>query len=111
MCYSLRHSQKAHAGTEAADGAPASEPGNLRPRLAGAIAAVLVGGLALAAFVSPQAPPPEVTAKKSAVAPAVPFELKTLDVVTISSAQRALPADDDVPTSVGKSTGDCHHGL
>jgi hypothetical protein len=111
MCYMVRHTR---AATEIGDSVPGSEPGRLRPRLVGAVAAMLFGGLALAAFVSPSRTQPVSNVSAPAAQLPLASAANTSGVVPVSVEQRSLPADDDVPSSSNlaqSGVGPCdHHG-
>jgi hypothetical protein len=81
---------------------------------AGALGAALVGGLALAALVTP-APVPQEASAQPPVASAVPVVLKTERVPTAASgAGPSLGVDDGVPGSTDlkkAALGGCHHDL
>ena len=109
MCYLVRQN-----ATEAEHGALSPPPGSerMRSRWAGAAAATLIGGLALAGLFSPAPTAP----------PSVPEQLAAAPVATRTGAvserlvieQTALPAGDDVPTAPDATRagiGGCHHGL
>ena len=108
MCHLVRE-PKAFAG-EGGDASIPPKPQGLRPRWAAAIAAVFVGGVALAAWVSPPSPT-SVPAFKPTVAraPATSFA----PTPTATDVERGtLPADDGVPNTAGiKASGDCNHEL
>jgi hypothetical protein len=100
MCYGIR-ALPAEPGRESSS-QPASGFDRLRPRLAGAAAAVLVAGFATAALLTPS-PRPAAAVEK---VPAVP--------VTPGIEQTSLGVDDGVPTAmneVKRGSGECHHGL
>ena len=112
MCYLVRHHQ---AG--AAEGSSAPQPPSLdrvRPRWIGAVAAALIGGLALAAIVAPSSTSAPVRDRESA-APA-PITSSAAVVVPVAAVVEpgSAPVDDGVPTpsDVAKAgMGECHHGL
>lgn len=111
MCHLVRNPQ-AFAGEEAGASVP-PRPHSLRPRWAGAIAAVFLGGVALAAWVAPPSatstlPSPEV---KPAVA-AAPATSFVATPTAIDVEHGVLPVDDDVPTAGAKApVGECNHSL
>ena len=103
MCYGMR-AEPAEPGREGAS-QPSSGLERLRPRLAGAAAAVLVAGFAVAALVTP-APTQVAVRAVPRAAPVAP----TAPVVEQSSVGQ----DDGVPTALNETKragGDCHHGL
>lgn len=109
MCYLVRERQAGMAEPGGATVPPSID--RLRPRWAGAIAAALIGGVAVAALVAPSTPPLS-TVKDSARAPLVSSApaVPTATVVEQGSA----PVDDGVPTSsdvVKAGLGHCDHGL
>lgn len=111
MCHLVRNPQ-AFAGEDAGASVP-PRPQGLRPRWAGAIAAVFLGGFALAAWVAPPSatstpPSPEV---KPAVA-AAPVTSFVAMPTAVDVEHGMLPVDDDVPTAGAQSaSGGCHHAL
>lgn len=112
MCHLVRDASAAGEPGGATQPAP---PLRVPPRWAGALGAALVGGLALAALVTP-APVPQEAAAQPPKAAVVPVVLKTEAIPTAASgAGPALGADDGVPTSpdVRKAAGlgGCHHDL
>ena len=102
MCYGIRAMQ-AEPGREDAS-QPSSGMDRLRPRLLGAVAAVLVAGFAAAALLTPS-PQPSTTVEK----------LPAATVPTVGAIEQTTPGlDDGVPTALNemkRSTGECHHGL
>ena len=107
MCHLVRE-PKAFAGEGAGDSVP-PRPQGLRPRWAGALAAVFLGGVAVAALVAPPSttPAPDVKPTVAAV-PATSF----VATPTATDVERGtLPADDGVPDTAMKAGGDCHHAL
>ena len=109
MCYLIREQQ---AGAEERGGATLPPSLRLRPRWAGAAAAALIGGLAVAALVAPSPTSPLLSTKDSAPAP-----ITSTAVVVPTSAvvrQGSAPVDDGVPSAsdvVKVGMGECHHGL
>jgi len=103
MCYLIREQR---AGAALAD--DTAVPQNLdrmRPRWAGAVAAALIGGLAVAAIVAPPSVSPLSSVKDSS-AVAVPTEA--------AFRQSSTPVDDGVPTApdtVKAGMGHCSHEL
>lgn len=101
MCYGIRALQ-AEPGRDGSS-QPASGTDRLRPRLAGALAAVLVAGFATAALLTPSPRPAAVVEK----VPSVP--------VAPVVEQTSLGVDDGVPTALNEvkrsGAGECHHGL
>ena len=116
MCYLVRHHQ---AG--AAEGASAPQtPGvdRVRPRWAGAVAAALIGGLAVAAIVAPS-PTSQMSAPlrdRESTAPAPITSSAAASVPMAAAVETGSPSQDDgVPSTssdVAKAgMGQCHHGL
>ena len=109
MCYGIRAMQ-AEPGREDAS-QPSSGLERLRPRVAGAVAAVLVAGFALAALVEKPAPPRATIEKPAATVPAAEKAAVPVNGVV---EQTSLGVDDGVPTALNETKrmgGDCHHGL
>ena len=109
MCYGI-HAMQAEPGREGAS-QPSSGLERLRPRVVGAVAAVLVAGFAAAALLE-SPPPPRVSIEK----PAVPAPAATMAAIPANGVveQTSLGVDDGVPTALNESrshSGDCHHGL
>ena len=110
MCYMIRQTQSEpeRAGTTL----PPSLD-RLRARWIGAVAAALIGGLAVAALVAPASSPPLVNATQPAVL--APIAVRTPAVpATGVVEQTSLPVDDGVPSTsdVAKAgLGHCEHGL
>ena len=109
MCYGIR-AEQAEPGREGAS-QPSSGLERLRPRVAGAVAAVLVAGFAVAALIETPAPPRVVIEK-----PAVPVPAAEKAAVPVKGVveQTSVGVDDGVPTALNetrRSGGDCHHGL
>ena len=105
MCYLIRDKQ---VRAEHGSASPAEAPRQLRPRWLGAGVAALVGGLALAALVTPA---PLTPPRPSSAA--VPMTA-TLGAPPASPVveQRTSSMDDGVPTAtrdVVKAGGDCDH--
>ena len=110
MCYLVREQQA--GATEGRDATLPPSLGRLRPRWAGAIAAALIGGLAVAALVAPPSTPPLVNTQHSAPAPLASTAV-TVPVTPVVD-KGSLPVDDGVPSAsdvVKAGMGDCHHGL
>jgi hypothetical protein len=112
MCHLVR---EASAAGDARSATQATPPLRVPPRWAGALGAALVGGLALAALVTP-APVPQEASVQPPAAAVVPVVLKTEAVPTATSGAGPSPGvDDGVPTSpdVRKAAGlgGCHHEL
>lgn len=111
MCYLVREKQAGAAELGGATLPPSLE--RLRPRLIGAVAAALLGGLAVAAIVaSPTASPP-LSAKHSA-APAPLAATAVAVPMTAVGGQGSLPMDDGVPSAsdvVKAGLGHCEHDL
>lgn len=112
MCYLARH-QQAMPGK--GDAAAPTETGSLRPRWAGMGAAVLVAGLASAAFLVPPVPPVSadeaqgvVATVASAVAPA------TVPAQGVEQVRITATLDDGTatPTEAARSVGGaCAHDM
>lgn len=112
MCHLVR---EASAAGEAGGATQPAAPLRVPPRWAGALGAVLVGGLALAALVVPAPVPQEARAQPPAAA-IVPVVLKTESTPTAASgAGPSLGVDDGVPGSPNMTkaagVGGCHHDL
>ena len=112
MCYLVRHHQ-ARAG----EGGSARQPPSLdriRPRWAGAVAAALIGGLAVAAIIAPSSTSSPTLRDKESVAPAVASTAGAAVPMAAVVDMGSAPADDGVPNTseVAKAgMGQCHHGL
>ena len=111
MCYMIRQTQ-----SEPERGGTTLPPSfdRLRARWVGAVAAALIGGLALAALVAPASSPPRVNAKQPEVL--APIAVRTPAVpVTGVVEQTSVSVDDGVPSTtsdVAKAgLGHCEHGL
>lgn len=111
MCYLYRE-QQAEAAVRGGATLPPSLD-RLRPRWVGAVAAALIGGLAVAAMVASPSASPLLNAKDSA-APA-PLAARTVAVPTTGAVeQSSLPVDDGVPGApdmVKAGMGHCDHSL
>lgn len=106
MCYLVREPFEDRAG----DSAPASVPPRLRTRWAAGLAVALVGGLAVAALVTPSPTQPE----RIVSHPAAPIAQRAGTLPAGGGTQGTLPADDDVPTAPAQASyasGHCHHDL
>jgi hypothetical protein len=107
MCYGIR-AEQAEPGREGAS-LPSSGLDRMRPRVAGAVAALLVAGFAMAALVAPS---PTMKTEQPAAA-----MLPVAGKMTVSPAslveQTSTGMDDGVPTAMDtkRHEGDCHHGL
>jgi hypothetical protein len=110
MCYLVRQSQ---AEAERGGTTPSPSLHSPRPRWIAGIAAALIGGLAVAAFVGPPTTPPLMNAKEPTTL--APVASRTPAVPTTGVVeQSSTPVDDGVPTAsdvVKAGIGDCHHGL
>lgn len=110
MCYLIREQR---AGAQAGDTAAPQNLDRMRPRWAGAVAAALIGGLAVAAIVAPPSVSPLLSAKDSA-APA-PLAASAVAVPTEAAfRQSSTPVNDGVPTApdtVKAGMGNCSHAL
>lgn len=104
MCYLLRQ-QPADASFTVAQPHP---PGGTRPRrLAGALAAVAMGGIALAALLAP-APTAPLPESKAGIDGAM---LRTSSPAPADTT-RGLAPDDGVPADTQRlGAGGCSHGL
>lgn len=117
MCY-LAHQQQAQAQPDATV-PPLEGSSRLRPRWAGAAAATLVGGLAMAALVVPSWTPPSATERDPTAPPTMvtgtgPVTLVRTTLAAPVLEQTAAAVDDDVPTTgdtLKASVGGCHHGM
>ncbi|MBC5781360.1 hypothetical protein H8N03_00300 [Ramlibacter sp. USB13] len=110
MCYLVRQD-----AVEAEHGAPAPAPGSgrVRSRWAGAAAATLVGGFALAALVAPS-PTAPLQPPQQVAAASVTGQRTVQAPQGVVIEQTALPAGDDVPAApdaTRAAIGGCHHGL
>jgi len=111
MCDLVRDPQ---SRAEPAGATPPSDLPRARPRLAGALAMALLGGVALAAYVTPPAAAPQPAAGAT---PTTSLPVTTGDAAQVRSdggAQRpvVLP-DDEIPSgqaSTKAAYGPCHHG-
>jgi hypothetical protein len=110
MCYVVRQQQ---AGSEpSAAGQPGSRD-RMQPRWVGALAAVLVAGLAVAALVAPASVSP-VPALQGLAAPAPTLTTKAAPPVTPVVEQEASGLDDGVPSAPDTfkaGSGQCPHAL
>ena len=116
MCYLVRQQQ---ASAESV--LPPLPAGTQPPRRWVGAGALLVAGLALAAWLVPTATPPAAAVQPQAaavtapVASAEPVAGGLQQVRATGAAERnALPVDDDVPSAPLASKagyGGCHHGL
>ena len=88
MCYLARQS-----AAEPERGASSPVPGSdrVRPRWAGAAAAAVIAGLALAALVAPSPTAPSLPKEKAAVAPVV---TRTIEMPTAATVERIVLGDD-----------------
>jgi hypothetical protein len=111
MCYLFREQQAGAAERGGATLPPS--PDRLRPRLVGAVAVTLIGGLAVAAIVAPPSASPHLTARDSAAT--APLAARAVAVPTTAVVgQGSAPVDDGVPSAsdvVKSGIGDCDHGL
>jgi hypothetical protein len=111
MCHLVR--EESFESEPGREGVPAQPP-RLRPRRAGVVAALLVGGFAAAALLAP-----------SRVSPLSTFSTRAGDVHAVLASRAAapaagglertaLPADDDVPSAPDTArvgAAPCHHGM
>jgi hypothetical protein len=110
MCYLVRERQAGAAEHNGATIPPSLE--RLHPRWIGAVAAVLIGGVAVAALVAPAPTSPALNTK---AAPAAP--LASTSVLVPAAAiveQTSGPIDDGVPSTSNMAKagmGHCEHGL
>jgi hypothetical protein len=110
MCYLVHERQ---AGSQP-DGAVPPLPERLRPRWGGAAALLLVGGVAVAALVTPDSQTELVRATEAAMTAAVAARSPTTPGVPGTPVvEQGSGVDDGVPsTGLSKaSAGDCHHGM
>lgn len=111
MCYLYRE-QQAGAAQRGGTTLPPSLD-RLRPRLIGAVAATLIGGLAVAAILAPPSASPVLNAKDSA-APA-PLAARAAAVPTTAVVEQgSIPLDDGVPSATDgmrAGMGHCDHAL
>ncbi len=111
MCYLIREQRDGAALAD--DTAVPQSLDRLRPRWVGAVAAALIGGLAVAAIVAPPSVSPLSSAKDSA-APA-PLAASAVALPTEAAfRQSSTPVDDGVPTApdtVKTGMGHCNHAL
>jgi hypothetical protein len=109
MCYLIREHQAGAAERGAATLPPTLD--RLRPRWIGAVAAALIGGLAVAAIVAP----PSASPLSKANDPAAPATIAAKAVPTEAIVgQGSTPVDDGVPgpTDTAKAgLGHCDHDL
>ena len=107
MCYVIR-AEQAEPGREGAS-LPSSGFDRMRPRMAGAVAAMLVAGFAMAALVAPS---PSMKSEQ-AVAAVLPVAEKVTAPPGTLVEQTSTGMDDGVPTAMDtrRSSGECHHGL
>jgi hypothetical protein len=108
MCYLARQHQ-APLEDESAAGSTTHTPG-IRPRWVGGAIAAVIGGFALAAFLTPGVQQPASADQASAG----PQQVVANEVPTTPVAERSsLSPDDGVPTTDVAKAGDgsCHHGL
>ena len=106
MCYLARQHQ-APLEDEAA-GSTTHTPA-IRPRWVGGAIAAVIGGFALAAFLTPAVPPASADQASAGPQPVAASSVPTAPVAERSS----LAPDDGVPTTDVAKAGDgsCHHGL
>ena len=107
MCYLIRQAE-----AQRGDTAPVSDMLPPRRRRVGAIAATLVGGLALAALVAPPSTAPLSAAADPAAA--VPLAARTTPAPAGPVVeQTSVTVDDGVPADAGavKAGGECSHAL
>jgi hypothetical protein len=111
MCYLIREQQAGAAERGGAALPPSLD--RLRTRWIGAVAAALIGGLAVAAIVAPPSASPPLAAKASA-APA-PLAASAVAVPTPAVVElSSTPVDDGVPSApdvVRAGLGHCDHSL
>jgi hypothetical protein len=109
MCYGIRAMQAEPEGERGSQ--PSSGLERLRPRVAGAVAALLVAGFAAAALMEKPAPPQAATEKQSVQ---TPIAEKIAVPANGVLEQTAAGIDDGVPTALNetkRASGECHHGL
>lgn len=111
MCYGIRALQP-EPRREGAAAPPSTGLERLRPRLAGAVAALAVAGFATAAFLAPL-PPPGLEPVVQATAAPAPVAAQTV-LPPGSLEQTSTGVDDGIPTALNDSKqrgSDCHQGL
>ena len=115
MCYLLREQQGGAAERGGATIPPSL--GRLRPRVAGAVAVALIGGLAVAARVAQPSASPVANVKDSAAPAPVAARAAAVPMAAIAGqGQGSAPVDDGVPSSSGSdrvraAIGPCDHDL
>lgn len=114
MCHLVR--EESFESQPGREGVPAQPP-RVRPRRAAVVAALLVGGFAVAALLAPSrvAPLSAPVAARSDVHAAL-ASLQSVPAVPAAGGleRTALPADDDVPTAPDTArlgAAPCHHGM
>ncbi|HWP12093.1 MAG TPA: hypothetical protein VNN06_09750 [Ramlibacter sp.] len=110
MCYLIRE----HSAGAAERGAAALPPSleRMRPRWIGAVAAALIGGVAVAALVAQPSVSPSLSVKESAP-PAAALASQAMAEPTAAGPVSA-PVDDGVSSAmevVKAGMGQCEHGL
>ena len=108
MCYLARQHQ-APLEDEAAAGSTTHTPA-IRPRWVGGAIAAVIGGFALAAFLTPSVP----SASADQASSMGPQPVAAKEVPAAPAAERSsISPDDGVPTADVAKAGDssCHHGL
>ncbi|MEO8653270.1 MAG: hypothetical protein ABI409_04035 [Ramlibacter sp.] len=110
MCYLYREQQAGAAQPGGATLPPSLD--RLRPRLIGAVAAVLLGGLAVAAIVAPPSASPVLNAKDSGAPAPIAAKATALPMTPVVE-QGSVPVDDGVPgDDMAKAgMGHCSHDL
>jgi hypothetical protein len=110
MCYLIREQQAGAAERGGATLPPSLD--RLRPRWIGAVAAALIGGLAVAALVGPPSTPPPLETKDSAAAPLASRVVSVPAAAVVE--QGSAPLDDGVPSAsdvMKAGASPCQHGL
>jgi len=113
MCYLVRQHPSELAAPDSVSPPPLQ---SVRPRWAGAAAATLVAGIALAAAVAVPRPagPERLDVVRDSGAPAPVAARSTQIPATGGIEQTSLPMDDGVPAPAETSRaglGHCHHGF
>jgi hypothetical protein len=111
MCHLVR--EESFESEPGRQGQPAQPP-RVRPRRAAVVAALLVGGFAVAALLAPSKVSP--LSAPVAARSDVHAALGSLQAVPAAGGleRTALPADDDVPTAADVArpgAAPCHHGM
>jgi hypothetical protein len=111
MCYLVREQQDRAAQRGGAALPPSID--RMRPRWAGAVAAALIGGVAVAALVAPSSTSPLLSTRDSAAPAALVSSAVAVPTAAVAG-QSTAPVDDGVPSAsdaVKAGMGHCHEGL